>query len=81
MEKQLIQDRQQKILLIIDEFCKIKLNEEYFELSERLIQKLGRKRVVPFVTGKTEVWAAGIIHAVGSINFLFDKNKRRSQNP
>lgn len=45
-----------------------------FELAERLTQKLGRKRNVPFITGKPEIWAAAIIHALGSINFLFDKS-------
>ena len=74
MDKQQIQERQQRILDLVREFCGKKLNEEYFELSERLVQKLGRKRNVPFTTGQTQVWAASIIHALGSINFLFDKS-------
>jgi len=36
--------------------------------------KLGRKRDVPFKRGKIEIWAAAVIHAIGSINFLFDKS-------
>jgi hypothetical protein len=43
-------------------------------LSEKLIKKLGRKRDVPFQRGKLEIWAASVIHALGSINFLFDKS-------
>lgn len=43
-------------------------------LAERLVQKLRRKRTTPLLTGKPNVWAAGIIHALGSINFLFDKS-------
>jgi len=74
MDKQQIQDRQQKILDLVREFCGKKLNEEYFELSERLVQKLGRKRNVPFTTGQTQIWAAAVIHALGTINFLFDKS-------
>jgi len=74
MDKQHIQERQQKILDLVREFCGKKLNEEYFELSERLVQKLGRKRNVPFTTGQPQVWAAAIIHALGTINFLFDKS-------
>ncbi|MBS4028783.1 MAG: hypothetical protein KGZ58_09105 [Ignavibacteriales bacterium] len=74
MDKENIQQRQQIILDLVREFCAKKLNEEYFELSERLVQKLGRKRNVPFATGQPEVWAAGIIHALGTINFLFDKS-------
>jgi len=74
MDKQQIQQRQQQIIDLIGEFCSQKLNEEYFELSKRLMQKLGRKRNVPFETGKPEVWAAAVIHALGTINFLFDKS-------
>jgi hypothetical protein len=74
MDKQQIQERQQKILELVREFCGKKLDEEYFELSERLIQKLGRKRNVPFTTGQTQIWAAAVIHALGTINFLFDKS-------
>src|SRR5665647_2419399 len=74
MDKQQIQERQQLIIDLIGEFCAKKLNEEYFELSKRLMQKLGRKRNVPFETGKPEIWAAAVIHALGTINFLFDKS-------
>ena len=74
MDKQHIQERQQKIIDLVREFCGKKLNEEYFELSERLVQKLGRKRNIPFTTGQPQVWAAAIIHALGTINFLFDKS-------
>lgn len=73
MNKQKIQERQQNILNQVREFCLKKLDEEYFELAERLTAKLGRKRDIPFVTGQIEVWAAAIIHALGTINFLFDK--------
>lgn len=74
MDKQKLQERQQKILGLVKKFCTEKLDEEYFSLSERLIQKLGRKRNNPFATGQTEVWAAAVIHALGTINFLFDKS-------
>lgn len=55
-------------------FCAQKLNQEYFELCEKLIKKMGRKREVPFKRGKLEIWAAAVIQAIGSINFLFDKS-------
>lgn len=74
MDKQKVEQQKQKILDLLREFCEEKLNQEYFELSERMVQKLGRKRDVPFVTGKPEIWAAAIIHALGTINFLFDKS-------
>jgi hypothetical protein len=74
MDKQNLQDRQQSILDLVREFCAKKLDEEYFQLSERLVQKLGRKRNPPLATGQPQVWAAAIIHALGTINFLFDKS-------
>ena len=74
MEKQKIQEKKQAIFSLIEAFCKEKLDEEYLELTERLINKLARKRNVPFITGKEEIWAASIIHAIGSVNFLFDSS-------
>lgn len=76
-DKEKIQKRQEEILELIQAFCSAKLNDEYFELAEKLLQKLGRKRNVPFETGKVEVWAVAIIHAIGMVNFLFDP----AQNP
>ncbi|OGU16667.1 MAG: hypothetical protein A2X61_10815 [Ignavibacteria bacterium GWB2_35_12] len=74
MDKETIRARQEQIIELIKGFCEQKLDDEYFELSTKLIQKLGRKRNVPFVTGKLEIWAAAVVHAIGTINFLFDKS-------
>ena len=74
MEKQKILERQQQILDLVGEFCTKRLDSDYFELSKNLTLKLGRKRNVPFITGQPKVWAAAIIHALGTINFLFDKS-------
>ena len=74
MDKQELIDRQQKIIDLIRDFCIEKLNDEYLDISERLVKKLGRKRSQPLATGQLQVWAAAVIHAVGTINFLFDKS-------
>lgn len=74
MEKEKIAEKQKKILDLAGSFCTQKLDEDYFQLTEKLIKKLGRKRNVPFVTGKEEIWAAAVIHALGTVNFLFDKS-------
>jgi hypothetical protein len=74
MDKQKIKEQQEKILALTRSFCTKELNEEYAQLSEKLILKLSRKRTVPFITGKPEIWAASVIHALGTINFLFDKS-------
>lgn len=57
-------------------FCHEHLDEEYEQVAVRMVEKLGRKRIVPFMCGKLEVWAVGIIHAIGTINFLFDKSSQ-----
>ncbi len=56
------------------ELCLELINEEYADLSEKMIKKLGRKRDVPFARGKSEIWATAVVHALGSINFLSDKS-------
>ncbi|MCK9423472.1 MAG: DUF6398 domain-containing protein [Bacteroidales bacterium] len=73
-EKSEIENRKNQILDLIKEFCMLKLDDDDFELSKRLLNKLGRKRDVVFMSGKIEIWAAGVIHALGTINFLFDKS-------
>ena len=55
-------------------FCTQKLEGNYLQLCEKLIKKMGRKRDVPFQRGKIEIWAAAVVYAIGSINFLFDKS-------
>jgi hypothetical protein len=74
MINQNLQEQQQKIIDLIKDFCAKKLDEEYFELSERMIKKLGRKKNLPLSAGQPKIWAAAIIHALGTINFLFDKS-------
>jgi len=59
----------------IKEFCVEHLNEEYSDISLLMLEKLCRKRPSPIAFGKPNTWACGIIYAVGSINFLFDKSQ------
>ncbi len=74
MDKKEIKEREKKLLEMTGMFCSQKLDDDYFRLSEKLIKKMGRKREVPFKRGKLEIWAAAVIYAIGSINFLFDKS-------
>jgi len=74
MTKEETKNREKKLLELTGSFCAQKLDGDYYQLCEKLILKLGRKRDVPFKSGKIEIWAAAIIHAIGSINFLFDKS-------
>ncbi|MCX6693716.1 MAG: DUF6398 domain-containing protein [Methanomicrobiales archaeon] len=64
-----------ELILLTDDFCDHFLNEEYKEVMKRLIQKMARKRQVPFLSGTLRVWAAGVVHAVGMASFAFDRSK------
>jgi hypothetical protein len=74
MDKEQLLEREEKILSLIRAFCNEKLNDEYYELAEKMVKKLGRKRSQPLTSGKLEIWAAAVIHAIGITNFLFKKS-------
>jgi len=64
--------RENELIEMTSSFCQKFLDDEYQQLSKKLIGKLARKHDVPFKRGKLEIWAGGIIYALGQINFLFD---------
>ena len=74
MTKEEIKNKEKKLLELTGSFCDQNLDDDYYQLCQKLVLKLGRKRDVPFKRGKIEIWAAAIIYAIGSINFLFDKS-------
>lgn len=76
MEKEKLAKRQEEIINLVQSFCNEKLDAEYASLSEKIINKLGRKRNSPIATGQPKIWAAAVIHALGTINFLFDKSSK-----
>jgi plasmid maintenance system antidote protein VapI len=69
------QDEFAEIMGVVKNLCKEHLNEEYYELAQELAAKLARKRPSPLLSGRPNTWAAGIIHALGMVNFLFDKSQ------
>ena len=60
-----------------DAVCDEHLSADYTALSRKLAAKLARKRPSPIARGKPEIWACGIVYALGTVNFLFD----RTQSP
>jgi len=68
--KQIIQTR---LIELTTTFCQSHIDQEYDMLCRKLIEKIARKRTVPFLSGRIEIWAAAVVYAIGSINFLFDK--------
>jgi Domain of unknown function (DUF6398) len=52
------------------------LDEEYARLGRRLAAKLARKRPPPLLRGDRRIWAAGVVYALGRVNFLSDASTR-----
>ncbi len=67
----------ERITGLTNEFCAERLGAEYADLCRKLVAKLARQRPSPLVRGEPRIWAAGVLYAVGRVNFLFD----RSQSP
>ena len=64
------------IMARIEPFCREHLNNEYLALCRRLVGVLARKRPSPLTRGKPEAWAAGIVRAIGSVNFPDDLSRK-----
>ena len=73
-EKKMIEEKTQQLVGMTGSFCQQFLDEDYRQLCEKLIRKMSRKRAVPFLSGRMEIWAAAVVYALGSINFLFDNS-------
>jgi len=61
-----------QIVAVTDAVCAEHLDAEYAELCRRVVGRLGRKRPSPLVRGDLRIWAAGVVYAVGQLNFIFD---------
>ncbi len=70
-----MQSRFEEITRLTDAFADVYLNVEWKTLCRQLTATLCRKRPSPVVTRKANVWAAGVVHALGMVNFLFDPSQ------
>ncbi len=70
-----IQEKYQAIVDITDSFTKENMNEEYAQLIGYAVAALCRKRPSPIESGKAATWTCGATHAIGMVNFLFDKSQ------
>ena len=61
-----------RLLLRIDPFCARHLDDDYRALIHEAVAALARKRPSPLLTGRDASWCAGVVHAIGAANFLFD---------
>lgn len=64
----------EEIVEMIERVCQAHLNEEYAEMAREMAAHLARKRPSPLLQGRPDIWACGILYALGQINFLFDKS-------
>ena len=70
-----LRPRYDAIVGLIDAFCQQHLTEEYAQVSRRLAAALCSEQPSPVARGRADSWACGIVYAVGSVNFLFDKSQ------
>lgn len=70
-----MQEKYQAIVEITDSFSRENLSEEYAQLIRYAVAAVCRKRPSPVETGKANTWACGVTHAIGMVNFLFDKSQ------
>jgi len=70
-----LRERAQQIVDITDAACAEHLDGEYGRLASVLVARLTRKRPSPLVRGEARIWAAGVIYALGQVNFLFDRTQ------
>lgn len=59
---------------MVREFCADRLNDEYENLCSNLLDCILEEEPATFNRGRSEIWAAAVVHAIGSNNFLFDKS-------
>ena len=67
-----LQEKFNAISQATDAFCGQRLNDDYKKVIRSALAALSRKRPSPLLKGKDNAWAAGVVHAVGMVNFLFD---------
>jgi hypothetical protein len=70
-----MQETYDAVIALTDGFCQTQLNEEYADMCRLMTAKLARKRPSPLARGRAKNWAAGIVHAVGTVNFAFDRSQ------
>ncbi len=72
---QALAEKYAAITNLIGAFSAQHLNDEYLQMSCRLVATLARKRPSPLLNGKENVWAAAAVLAVGRVNFLDDPSQ------
>jgi hypothetical protein len=69
-----MRQRYEAVTGITDEFCRQHLNDEYAEQSRKMAAALCEEEPSPLESGRERSWAAGIVYALGRVNFLSDNS-------
>lgn len=64
-----------EIIALTDAWCAAALDEQYAALTRQVTARLARKRPSPLERGRRRIWAAGVLYAVGQLNFLLDDHR------
>lgn len=70
-----MQQKYEEIAKLLIDYSTEYLSSEYEALCLHALEKLCRKRPSPLKSGRNNTWAAGIVYAIGSNNFIFDKSQ------
>ena len=70
-----MQARYDEISALTDKFSDQYLDQEYAQMCRSMTAKLSRKRPSLLEKGRARGWAAGVVHAVSTVNFAFDKSQ------
>ena len=66
------QGRLDALTTLTDAVCAEHLTDEYGRLAKAAAERLADLPEPPFLSGKVEGWACGIVRAIGFVNFLAD---------
>ena len=69
-----LRERYELLVALTDHFCDLHLTEEFKELCRKLVQVVCEEGFA-VNRGNPVGWAAGIVHAIGCVNFLDDKTQ------
>jgi len=64
-DRELVKQKKDTLIEMTDGFADRYLDEDYKMLCRKLIDKMSRKRQVPFLSGRLEIWAAAVVYALG----------------
>jgi hypothetical protein len=69
-----MEQKNEQIKKSVSDYCNKHLDEAYLKICTKVHQDLLKKDKKKFARGKSEIWAASVIWAVGGENFLSDKS-------